>query len=124
MRLDADDLGALAAASPRVRELQLASSRAGRAGLEVIASALAAQLEILSLRHADLVAGDVAKCFAAGRWPRLAALDLGANQLDAQDVAALAELPALRVLDVAYAEVADAAAKAELGRLVDRLGTW
>jgi hypothetical protein len=124
MGLVPDDMRALVAASPRLRELQLISSRTGRAGGEVLAaSPLAPELEILSLRHAKLVVGDVAKLFRPSRWPRLAALDLRTNQLDARDVAALAALPALRVVAVANTKLADAATKAALGRLVDRLGT-
>lgn len=99
--VDAGDMEALLAPSPPLTELQLISSRCGRAGAEVIAaSPVSRRLEILSLRYAKLAAGDVASIFTAKRWARLAALDLRTNELDADDLAALEKLPELRVLKV------------------------
>ncbi len=117
--LDATDIRALVRASPRLTELQLISSRTGRAGAELLAP-LAPRLEILSLRHAKLVAGDVAAIFTS--WPRLAALDLRTNTLDTRDIAALAKLPALRVLAIANTKLDTAASRALMrSPLHDRL---
>src|SRR5262249_26964997 len=111
--LDADDVSAIVRRAPHLVELQLISSRCGVAGLDALARAsVARRLEILALRHANLAPRELSTVLDATRFSSVAALDLRTNAIDATDIAAVARLPALRVLNLASTKLDDAAAQA------------